>query len=67
MSLNELLPEVHELAPADKLRLIRILAEDIEADVSPFEPGRTYAVATPTFEPGAAEALMMELETTRGA
>ena len=66
MLLNELLPEVRELAATDKLRLIRILAEEVEADVVLPDPGRTYTLATPAFEPGAAEALLKELETVRG-
>ena len=66
MSLNELLPEVRELAATDKLRLIRILAEEVAADVTPLDSGRTYVLATPAFEPGAALALMHELETARG-
>lgn len=32
MTLAELLPNVRELSPTDKLRLIRILAEDLGAD-----------------------------------
>lgn len=66
MLLNELLPEVRGLAATDKLRLIRILAEEIEADVTPLDPARTYALATPAFEPGAAEALLKELATAPG-
>lgn len=58
MSLAEILPRVRDLAPADKLRLIGILAEEVAADVTPLEQNRTYIVATPVFEPGAAEALM---------
>ena len=64
MSLNELLPEVRELTAADKLRLIRILAEEVQADVTRLDAGRTYVVATPAFEPGAAEALLKELQVT---
>jgi hypothetical protein len=58
MSLTEILPRVRDLAPTDKLRLIGILSEEVAADVTPLENGRTYVVATPVFEPGAAEALM---------
>ncbi|MBI2929457.1 MAG: hypothetical protein HYY24_27655 [Verrucomicrobia bacterium] len=58
MSLTEILPRVRNLAAADKLRLIGILAEEVAADVAPLESDRTYVVATPVFEPGAAEALM---------
>jgi hypothetical protein len=64
MSLNEIIPEVCNLSAADKLRLIRVLAEevDVEPDVTPLEHGRTYVVATPTFEPGAADVLLRELQ-----
>jgi hypothetical protein len=61
MSLAEILPRIRELTPADKLRLVAILAEEVAAEVAPLEHDRIYAVATPVFEPGAAEALMDEL------
>ncbi len=47
MLLNELLPGVRELAATDKLRLIRILAEEIEADVMPLDPNRRIAARAP--------------------
>ena len=52
----------------DKLHLIRVLATDIDAAdaVEPLEHGRTYRLATPTFEPGAAEALLAELKVGKG-
>ena len=64
MSLADILPNVRSLAAADKLRLIRILAEDVDAgpDIAPLEHGRTYVLATPIFEAGAADALRCELE-----
>ncbi len=64
MSLSEVLPDVRSLSAADKLRLIRILAEEVDAetDIAPLEHGRTYAVATPVFEAGAAEVLLRELQ-----
>ena len=64
MSLAEILPEARNLSAAEKLRLIRILAEDVDPDTEtgPLEVRRTYVLATPVFEPGAAEALMRELE-----
>jgi len=65
MSLSEILPNVRSLSAADKLRLIRLLAEDVDAtpDIAPLEHGRTYFVATPVFEPGAADALLRELRS----
>lgn len=64
MSLAEILPRVRNLPPAEKLRLISILAEEVAADVAPLEQNRTYVVATPVFEPGAAEALREALRAT---
>ncbi len=63
MSLAEILPNVRGLSAADKLRLIRLLAEqvDLDMDIAPLEHGRTYVVSTPVFEPGAAEMLLREL------
>jgi len=67
MSLAEIIPNVRNLPAADKLRLIRILAEDVDAgpDVAPLEHGRTYVVSTPVFEAGAADVLQRELEDAR--
>ena len=65
MSLAEIIPNVRSLSAADKLRLIRILAEDVDAgpDIAPLEHGRTYLLSTPVFEAGAADALRRELES----
>jgi len=40
MSLAEVLPAARRLTPTEKLKLIRILAEDLETaeDISPLEP-----------------------------
>ena len=64
MTLGEIIPGVRNLSAADKLRLIRILADEVdpEPDIAPLQHGRTYDLATPTFEPGAAQALMRELQ-----
>lgn len=66
MTLTEILPNARLLPAADKLRLIRLLLVEIDDsdDVSPLEHGRTYAVPTPQFEPGAAAALLQELKTS---
>ena len=63
MSLAEILPAIRCLPAADKLHLIRVLANDIDDSdrTAPLEHGRTYHLQTPKFEDGAAEALMMEL------
>jgi hypothetical protein len=67
MSLAEIIPNVRNLPAADKLRLIRILAEDVDAgpDIAPLEHGRTYVLSTPVFEAGAADVLRRELEDAR--
>lgn len=60
MKLTELLPAVRQLPTLDKLRLIRILAEelDLEKNLFPFEPYKIYYLATPYNVFGAGRALM---------
>lgn len=64
MSLVELLPNIHSLPRADKLRLIQFLAQELaESEASPLlEAGREYAVWSPDVAFTAAETL---LETLR--
>ena len=49
MTLAEVLPVVRQLTVPEKLKLIRILAEDLEknADIFPFESGKVYNLPTP--------------------
>ena len=65
ITLTELLPDIRQLAFFDKLRLIRILAEEIDEPKSHeqtyFEPSKTYYLHTPQFEVGAADILMQAL------
>jgi hypothetical protein len=65
LTLTELLPDIRQLAFFDKIRLIRILAEEIETpkrqEQTYFEPNKTYHLYTPQFEEGAAEILMQTL------
>lgn len=65
VTLTELLPNIRQLAFLDKIRLIRILAEDIEVpknqEQTYFEPYKTYFLHTPQFEAGAADILMQAL------
>ncbi len=65
MTLTEILPAVRQLPALDKLRLIRILAEelDLEQDVSPFEPYKIYYLPTPYNTFGAGKALMDAMKT----
>jgi len=60
MTLTELLPAVRQLPAQDKLRLIRILAEelDVKDDIFPFQPGKIYYLPTPYNSFGAGKALM---------
>lgn len=64
MSLLELLPNIHALPRAEKIRLIQLLAQDLaeaEADLR-LEAGRDYPVWSPDRAFAAAETL---LETLR--
>jgi hypothetical protein len=60
MTLTEILPTVRQLPILDKIRLIRILAEelDMEQNIFPFEPYKIYYLATPYNVFGAGKALM---------
>ena len=65
MTLAELLPAVQELPAADKIRLIRILAEELDEaeDISPLVPYKAYELPTPYGTLGAAETLLQALQT----
>ena len=65
MTLTEIVPAVRMLPALDKLRLIRILAEELEGDkeIFPFESGKTYYLPTPYDSYGAA-AVLAEAMTT---
>ncbi len=69
MPLTDVLPMVRQLSIVDKLRLIRILAEDLEAaeDISPLEPFQTYDLPTPYNSFGAGAVLMQALESVNQA
>lgn len=61
MTLTEILPAVRQLPMLDKIRLIRVLAEELdieEKNVFPFEPYKIYYIATPYNMFGAGRALM---------
>jgi hypothetical protein len=59
MPLAEVLPAVRQLTASEKLKLIRILAEDLDGETasSPFEYGKVYHLPTPYDSYGAAQAL----------
>ena len=65
ITLTRIVPAVRMLPTLDKLRLIRILAEDIEAaeDIFPFETGKTYSLPTPYNSFGAAAVLAEAMAT----
>lgn len=64
MTMTELLPSIRQLSLVEKLRLIRILAEELEpqADMFPFQPDRVYYLPTPYDSLGAGRALMTFME-----
>ncbi|ASC69929.1 hypothetical protein XM38_008590 [Halomicronema hongdechloris C2206] len=65
MTLIDVLPAIRQLSITEKLKLIRILAEDLEAaeDVSPLEPFKTYDLPTPYNSFGAGATLMQALKS----
>ena len=65
ITLAEILPSVRQLPATDKLKLIRILAEELDTGESifPFEPNKIYYLPTPYNAFGVAEILMNALET----
>lgn len=60
MTLAEVLPSVRQLSVTEKLKLIRILAEDLDMaqDIEPLEPFKTYDLPTPYDCFGAGAVLM---------
>ncbi len=65
MTLTEVLPAIRQLSVIEKLKLIRILAEELEAaeDISPLEPFKTYNLPTPYNSFGAGAVLMQAAES----
>ena len=65
MTLAELLPAVRELPAVDKLRLLRILADELDSgeEVSPLVPHKVYHLATPYGISGAGRALADAMKT----
>lgn len=64
MTLAEILPAIRQLSAIEKLKLIRILAEDLDVaeDISPLEPFKTYELPTPYNSFGAGAVLMDTLK-----
>ncbi|MBL9153125.1 MAG: hypothetical protein JNK37_11585 [Verrucomicrobiales bacterium] len=67
MTLSELMPSAKLLPAADKLKLIRFLAGEIDDgdDVDPLQHGMTYHLPTPQVEAGAADELKKLLDAAR--
>ena len=65
LTLTRLIPAVRMLPALDKLRLIRILAEELEVarEIFPFESAKTYYLPTPYNSVGAAAILAEALAT----
>ncbi len=68
-SIPELLPSLHALSRADKLRVIQHLVVDLAQDegVPLFEAGASYPIWTPLEAYDAAASLMNMLEAERAA
>ena len=67
MSLTEVYPEVKTLSRLDKIRLIQLLAQELERDEGGLiEPGRSYPVWSPDCAFTAAAALLQALEDEKG-
>ena len=66
ITLDGILPVVRQLPSVDKLRLIRVLAEELDKNeyLFPFEPDKVYHLPTPYNTFGAAEILMNTLKTS---
>lgn len=49
MTLADVLPNARKLSAIEKLKLIRILAEDLDTaeNIAPLEPFKTYELPTP--------------------
>ena len=67
MSLVEVLPEVQSLSRLDKIRLIQVLAHELEQNESSLiKPGQSYPVWSPDGEFTAAAVLLEVLEEKTG-
>jgi hypothetical protein len=64
MTLAELLPAIQDLPAADKLKLIRVLAEELDSgeDISPLAPHKVYSLPTPYGMTGAGRTLLQAME-----
>lgn len=66
MSLAEVLPKVQSLSRQDKVRLIQLLAQDLEREAGGLiEPGRSYPLPSPDRAFSAAATLLQALEEAK--
>ena len=68
MTLADVLPAIRQLSASEKLKLIRILAEDLDVadNIAPLEPFKTYDLPTPYDNFGAGAVLMQTLNKSDG-
>lgn len=68
MTLADVLPHARKLSAIEKLKLIRILAEDLDTaeNIAPLEPFKTYDLPTPYNNFGAGAILMQTLKQDTG-
>ncbi len=67
MSLAEVLPDIQTLSRLDKIRLIQIVAQDLEQDESGLiEAGRSYPVWSPDRAFSAAATMLEVLDSDKG-
>ena len=64
MTLADVLPNARKLSAIEKLKLIRLLAEDLDTaeNIAPLEPFKTYELPTPYDSFGAGAILMQTLK-----
>jgi len=64
MTLADVLPNARKLSANEKLKLIRILAEDLDTaeNIAPLEPFKTYQLPTPYDSFGAGKILIETLK-----
>ena len=64
MKLADVLSAVRQLSAEEKLKLIRLLAKDLDTteDITPLEPFKTYDLPTPYDSFGAGAILMAALQ-----
>ncbi len=65
MTLAEVIPAARRLTAIEKLKLIRVLVEDLDIaeDIAPIEPFKTYDLPTPYDMFGAGATLMEALNS----